>query len=74
MRAGEIAAAIYNVNRDPKKRSQPFRYTDIFPSTKQDAEPRAASDAEVDTFFVVLAGSRRKPRRKVDRSGMVDAA
>jgi len=70
MRAGEIAAAIYNVNRDPKRHAAPFRYTDIFPSTKQDAAPAAASDAQVDTFFVALAGSRRKAPRKISRAEM----
>lgn len=45
IRAGTIAAAIYEVNRDHRKRSVPFSYLDIFPFLKpeQSAEDEEAA-------------------------------
>lgn len=35
-RAGEVAAVVANVNRDPKKRRQPYKSTDFFPPRHPD--------------------------------------
>lgn len=84
IRSGEIAAATYNVNRDPKKHSTPFGAPDIFPwlaDGQAEAEPRVASDAEIDLFFTGLVTqdvrdpnkrAKRLERRRVSRSEMID--
>lgn len=50
LRAGSVVSALYNVNRDPKKRSEPFDPLDFCPwnSLRYEllAEPMAPADPE----------------------------
>jgi hypothetical protein len=80
IRVGTVAAAIYNVNRDPKRRAQLFTYRDIFPHAE--VEPREATDAEIDMFFTGVIAEQQKTagkngaaapaRRKVNAASMVE--
>lgn len=48
--AGTVAAAVYNVNRDTKKRPEPLSYADIFPEPQ-----KRQSEAQVKAVFLNLA-------------------
>lgn len=39
-RAGEVAALMANINRDTKKRREPFTWLDIFPEYKEPEKPQ----------------------------------
>lgn len=43
LRAGTISAIIANANRDPKKRSQPFKPEDFFPSLQDSSKRRSGA-------------------------------
>ena len=62
IRAGTIAAAIYNVNRDSKKHPQAITAADIFPGIVGPAKEheREASSAELDMFFRGVAAQFHK--------------
>lgn len=44
---GEMIAATYNVNRDPKKRPEPYTWRDIFPDHEGPAEQEAQTDEQM---------------------------
>ena len=59
-RAGTIAAATYNVNRDSKKRAQPFTCQDIFPHLADGEENQEATAEAIDLFFTGLVAQYQK--------------
>lgn len=61
IRFGTVAAAIYNVNRDPKRHPQAFTAADIFPGIAGPAPAeREATVAELDMFFHAVAAQYKK--------------
>jgi Protein of unknown function (DUF4035) len=60
LRAGEVAATIANVHRDPAK-SRPFTAPDFMPYlSERDGEDAAAASAVDDKIRAFFAGLRRK--------------
>lgn len=56
VRAGVVAAAVYNVNRDPRRQPRAFTSADIFPFLDdRGAAERDVSEAELDFFFQGVA-------------------
>lgn len=41
---GEVAAAVYNVNRDVKRRPKPWNWLDIFPEWKPKPKPQTEDE------------------------------
>lgn len=55
-RAGEIAAAIYNVHRDPKKKRRPFVSADFNPFVKKRQQKQAAKKVSLAELKSMMGG------------------
>jgi hypothetical protein len=61
-RAGIVAATIANVNRDTKKRPEPFTPQDFMPAQPETPEERqAALQARINAAMMRLGGRARRP-------------
>jgi len=55
MQTGMITAMIANVNRDAKKRSEPFQPTDFIPGYRKPPEDPEAVARKIEAYFMTLA-------------------
>jgi hypothetical protein len=63
-RQAEVVTAIYNVNRNPKKRSEPFKTTDFLVRfgrrTEQELKPKQTWQHQLSIAHLYLAASKKK--------------
>jgi hypothetical protein len=63
LRAGTVAAAVYNTVRDSKRRAEAFTAKDVFPvltPSAERSEPVSAEAAAIDLFF---SGVKRQAQK-----------